>query len=156
MKVIRANYFETLRATAFRVFMIPTNNQYDIAVILLKDEIVPGDTIEIARLPEENAPCPNGKRLIVSGWGKDMTRYMIRPLDNLWAVSQECLNASSCPFLNDMDPKTNMLCIGDSENSLNSACMGDSGGIFYGNLRLFLVAIMFSYNLFLQMSPILK
>ena len=96
----------------------------------MKDEIVLGDTIEIARLPEENAPCPNGKRLVVSGWGKDMTRYMIRSQDNLWAVSQECLNASSCPYLNDMSPKTNMLCIGDSENSLNSACMGDSGGIF--------------------------
>ena len=97
-----------------------------------------GDTIEIARLPEENAPCPNGKRLVVSGWGKDMTRYMIRSRDNLWAVSQECLNASSCPNLNDMNPKTNMLCVGDSENLLNSACHGDSGGMHfdYHNLKL--------------------
>ena len=107
------------------------NPQYDIAVIVLKEEIGPGDKIKIAHLPEENAPCPKGRKLVVSGWGNDMTRFMIRPLDNLWAVSQECLNASSCPNLNDMNHKTNMLCVGDSENLLNSACHGDSGGMHF-------------------------
>ena len=106
------------------------NNQYDIAVVLLKDEIVLGDTIEIARLPEENAPCPKGRKLVVSGWGRDVSQGLIRSRDKLWAVSQECINASSCPLMNETNPKTNMLCIGDPENLLNSACYGDSGGIF--------------------------
>ena len=65
------------------------NWQYDIAIIVLKDEIVPGDKIKIARLPKENEPCPKGKRLVVSGWGRDMARFGIRSQDKLWAVSQD-------------------------------------------------------------------
>ena len=106
------------------------NPQYDIAVIVLKEEIGPGDKIKIARLPEENAPCPKGRKLVVSGWGNDASRGLIRSRDKLWAVSQECINASNCPLMNDTKPKTNMVCIGDPENLLNSACYGDSGGIF--------------------------
>ena len=118
----------------------PTNevvdDGYDIAVIVLKDEIVPGDKIKVAHLPEENAPpCPNGRKLVVSGWGMDASRLFIRSRDNLWAVSQECINASSCPAMNDTISKTNMICIGDPENLLNSPCNADSGGMFYHNLN---------------------
>ena len=107
------------------------NWQYDIAIIVLKDEIVPGDKIKIARLPKQNVPCPKGERLVVSGWGRDMARFGIRSQDKLWALSQDCLDDSSCPALDDMVPKSNMICIGDQENLLNSACNGDSGGMFY-------------------------
>ena len=106
------------------------NPQYDIAVIVLKEEIGPGDKIKIAHLPEENAPCPKGRKLVVSGWGNDASRDLIRSRDKLWAVSQECINASSCPLMNETNPKTNMICIGDPEDLLNSASYGDSGGIF--------------------------
>ena len=107
------------------------NWQYDVAIIVLKDEIVPGDKIKIAHLPKQNAPCPKGERLVVSGWGRDMARFGIRSQDKLWALSQDCLDDSSCPALDDMVPKSNMICIGDQENLLNSACYGDSGGTFY-------------------------
>ena len=105
---------------------------YDIAIIVLKDEIVFGKKIKIARLPDEDAPCPKGRKLVASGWGLDMSRFSIRSLDKLWAVSKECLEASSCPIMNqDSDLKTTMLCVGDPNNLLNSACNGDSGGMFY-------------------------
>ena len=90
---------------------------------------MPSETIKIANLPKVNEPCPKGRFLVVSGWGSDATRPF-RPNDNLWAVSQKCMNDSSCPRLNDMNPKTNLLCVGDLQNKLNSACYGDSGGIF--------------------------
>ena len=104
---------------------------YDVAIIVLKDEIVFGKKIKIARLPDENAPCPKGRTLVVSGWGLDMSRFLIRSLDKLWAVSKECLEASSCPIMDeDGDFKTTMHCVGDPKNLLNSACSGDSGGMF--------------------------
>ena len=113
------------------------NLAYDIAVIVLKDEIVPGRKIKIARLPDENVPCPKGKRLVVSGWGGDVSRYLVRSEDSLWAVSQECLDASSCPILNTLSPKTTMFCVGDPNNLLNSACGGDSGGMFLSGSQIF-------------------
>ena len=104
--------------------------QYDIAVIVLKNQIVPGQNIKAARLPDEDAPCPKGRRLVLSGWGTDVSRFLIRSQDSLWAVSQECLNASSCPLMNDLNFTTNTLCVGDPENLLNGGCGGDSGGTF--------------------------
>ena len=92
---------------------------------------MPGKKIEIASLPDENARCPKGRRLVVSGWGLDMSRFSIRSLDKLWAVSQECLDASSCPILDERpEMKNTMRCIGDQNNLLNSPCGGDSGGMF--------------------------
>ena len=103
------------------------NPAYDIAVIVLKETLVLGPNIQPANLPEIDKPCPSGRNLILSGWGRDATRPYRSP-SNLWAVVQECLNLSSCPRVNNMYPKTNFLCIGDSGNSLNMGCSGDSGG----------------------------
>ena len=104
---------------------------YDIAMIVLKDEILPGKKIKIARLPDEDAPCPKGRRLVVSGWGVDVSRFLIRPLDSLWAVSLECLDPSICRRTAvESDYKYTMLCVGDPNNLLNDACSGDSGGRF--------------------------
>ena len=94
-----------------------------------------GDKIKVASLPEPNESCPTGKHLVVSGWGQDVTRPL-RSLDKLWAVGLKCLDPSSCPRLNDMNPKTNMICAGDPERLLSSACYGDSGGMLYHNLKL--------------------
>ena len=94
-----------------------------------------GDKIKVASLPEPNESCPTGKNLVVSGWGQDVTRPL-RSLDKLWAVGLKCLDPSSCPRLNDMNPKTNMICAGDPERLLSSACYGDSGGMLYHNLKL--------------------
>ena len=103
------------------------DDAYDIAVIVLKETLVLGPNIQLANLPKIDEPCPSGRNLILSGWGEDIMRPY-RSQSNLWAVVQECLNMSSCPRVIDMHPETNFLCIGDSENSLNSACYGDSGG----------------------------
>ena len=105
---------------------------YDIAIIVLKDEILPGKKIKIAHLPDENAPCPKGRRLVVSGWGVDVSRFLIRPLDSLWAVNLECLDPSICRRTAvESDYKYTMLCVGDPNNLLNDACSGDSGGRFF-------------------------
>ena len=115
------------------------NPAYDIAVIVLEEEVATSATIEIAHLPSEDAPCPAGRSLIISGWGKDKMRPF-RSLEKLWAVSQECLDLSSCPRLTagpGVNPKTNMICVGDSENPLNSGCVGDSGGNLNPNLRVY-------------------
>ena len=103
------------------------DDAYDIAVIVLKETLVLGPNIQLANLPKIDEPCPSGRNLILSGWGEDIMRPY-RSQSNLWAVVQECLNMSSCPRVIDMHPKANLLCIGDAENSLNSACYGDSGG----------------------------
>ena len=115
------------------------NPAYDIAVIVLKEEVTTSATIEIAHLPSANAPCPTGRSLITSGWGKDKMRPL-RSLEKLWAVSQECLDLSNCPRLDagpGVNPKTNMICVGDSENPLNSGCVGDSGGNLNHKLKVY-------------------
>ena len=117
---------------------------YDIGVIVLKDKVVLGDKIKVASLSEENESCPTGKHLVVSGWGQDVTRPL-RSLDKLWAVGVKCLDPSSCPRLNDMNPKTNMICAGDPERLLSSACYGDSGGMLYHNLK-FVVPVTYFNN----------
>ena len=110
---------------------------YDIALIVFNTKVVLGPKIQIAQLPIADSVCPKGKNLIASGWGRDFTRQL-RPRNNLWAVMQECFNASSCPelyntdipdqYLDQYKPITNLLCAGDSENKLNSQCFYDSGG----------------------------
>lgn len=102
-----------------------------------------GDKIKVASLPEEDEPCPTGKHLVVSGWGQDVTRPL-RSLEKLWAVGLKCLDPSSCPRLNDMNPKTNMICAGDPERLLSSACYGDSGGMLYHNLKLLVPVTCFN------------
>ena len=104
-----------------------------------------GDKIKVASLPEANESCPIGKHLIVSGWGQDVTRPF-RFLEKLWAVGLQCLDPSSCPRLNDMNPKTNMICAGDPESLLSSACFGDSGGMLYHDPKLLLLVIYFNIS----------
>ena len=97
---------------------------FDIAILVLEEEIVPNEYVDIVNLPEADAACPKGKKLIVSGWGLDghnRTKH-----NQLWAVYQECLPLDRCAISEEQ--KGQMLCVGDSEQPRNSACMGDSGG----------------------------
>ena len=85
---------------------------------------MPNEYVDIVNLPEADAACPKGKKLIVSGWGLDghnRTKH-----NQLWAVYQECLPLDRCAISEEQ--KGQMLCVGDSEQPRNSACMGDSGG----------------------------
>ena len=90
--------------------------------------MITNNNIQIANLPEEDAPCPPKKSLILSGWGRDVYN-LSRSLDKLWAVKQQCLNVTEECTLFEGDPSL-VLCMGDKEQTLNSGCNGDSGGIF--------------------------
>ena len=48
----------------------------------------------------------------------------------------EVLRSIQLSKIEDMNPKTNMICAGDPERLLSSACYGDSGGMLYHNLKL--------------------
>ena len=104
---------------------------FDIAILVLEEEIVPNEYVKIVNLPEPDAPCPKGMKLIVSGWGFDghktnwTTETEVKH-NRLWAVYQECLSLDRCATSEEQ--KGQLLCVGDSENPRNSACMGDSGG----------------------------
>ena len=93
--------------------------------MVLQEKVILSNNIQLANLPNNNAPCPSGKSLILSGWGRDVSRPY-RSRRYLWAVKQECLNITECPKY--VGKEDLMLCVGDPENSLNSGCMGDSGG----------------------------
>ena len=103
-----------------------SHNGYDLAFIVLKEKAIPSSSIQIANLPERDAPCPLGKSLVLSGWGHDRTRPY-RSQRYLWAVKQQCLNNAKCPFHARFEGA--MICVGDEDDSRNSACNGDSGGI---------------------------
>ena len=133
----------------------PQNIYYDIAVIVLDKEVVPNNKIKIASLPAENAACPTGKNMMISGWGIDplrpshsMTGSPIRP--NLWAVMQECLSPSKCPLLSNTNKvtKRNTICVGDAESPSNNACIGDSGGKIHSNICCLGNMIFFKFALY--------
>ena len=88
--------------------------------------MIPNNYIQIANLPEEDAPCPPNKDLILSGWGRDVYN-LTRSLDKLWAVKQQCFNVTKECTIYTGDPDL-VLCVGDKEQTLNSGCNGDSGG----------------------------
>ena len=107
--------------------------RYDVAVIILKEDVELSKTIQIAHLPEENAACPDGRNMIFSGWGLDITRpFLDRTMNgSLWAVMLECLDNKKCTILDDVPDKENMMCVGDSENPLNNLCVEDTGGKYF-------------------------
>ena len=81
---------------------------------------------------------------MISGWGWDLMRPF-RSLDNLYAVTRECLDASNCPRLKDMNPKNNLLCVGDTEIPLNSECKGDSGGTLHHDFKYYITNVLYIY-----------
>ena len=99
---------------------------YDFALVVLKEEIKTSNNIKAVKLPNENAACPDGLSLELTGWGMDLVRPKRNPVTSLWSVMQKCVNVSECTIYT--GPTENGLCIGDPEMPLNSGCRGDSGG----------------------------
>ena len=93
--------------------------------MVLKEKAIFSSSIQITNLPERDAGCPSGKSLVSSGWGFDRTRPY-RSHRYLWAVKQQCLSNDKCPDHARFEGA--MICVGDDEDSRNSACNGDSGG----------------------------
>lgn len=106
-------------------FNYDNGNQYDLKLLVLKENAQLNDKVVIAKLPEDDDSCNHGKELVVSGWGVDWLNE-IKAHNYLWAVKQECLETEECEHIRG-DPKV-QLCIGDKEDDTNSACKGDSGG----------------------------
>ena len=94
------------------------------------------ENIKIANLPSPDASCQTlGNNLVVSGWGKSIIwkndpygvpDYFFRQNRFLWAVKQQCLDATQCE--NYEGDQADALCVGDLSESRNSAYRGDSGG----------------------------
>ena len=99
---------------------------YDLALVKLRDPVKETEQVKVAKLPNENAGCPQGKTMMVAGWGLDVYNFT-RPLNDLHAVEQECVPHNvGCPiFKGDVDY---IMCAGDKNNMFNLPNKGDSGG----------------------------
>ena len=108
---------------------------HDFAILVLETDVVmDGKKVEIAKLPEEDIDCPEGKDLIASGWGRTWKEDSPNPTHSdtfhlplvLKALRLDCADpATRCPKY----PKeANILCLGHPTILSNSACFQDSGG----------------------------
>ena len=91
-----------------------------------------GKKVEIAKLPDEDIECPEGKDLIVSGWGRTWKEDLPDPVPSsylplvLKAIRLDCADpAIRCPT---WPKEANILCLGHPTILSNSACFEDSGG----------------------------
>ena len=109
----------------------------DLAVLVLehkiKDQLSPVtevNYVQIVSLPDPDVPCPKGKYLVASGWGKDKYNTA-RKTTQLWTVFQECVPNEKCNIISSTSspPVPYYLCASDTAQPLNSVCSGDSGGI---------------------------
>ena len=106
------------------------------AILVLKTPAILTENVKIAYLPSPDASCQTlGKSLVVSGWGASIIwkndpygvpDYFFRKNRFLWAVKQQCLDATQCE--NYEGDQADALCVGDLSESRNSAFKGDSGG----------------------------
>ena len=82
-----------------------------------------------ARLPhpDEDEDCTSfGEVMDTSGWGQ---AGIGQPRPNeLWTVKQQCLAPTDCTRSGFNE--SIMICVGDKDTPENSACVGDSGGIY--------------------------
>ena len=103
----------------------------DFAIVVLNRTVEFDEKISAIQLPNENLSCPQGEKMVVSGWGLTwpekfatetsmLSRYLME-------VNQKCLDAENhCAYMRDY--KDDIICAGNLKSSNNSACMGDSGG----------------------------
>ena len=111
-------------------------------------KVILNPNVQIAHLPEPNAPCPNGMSLVASGWGTypvwgnsvpffDYGSIKLAELEHkfLWSVKQKCVDVENCnKHIKDLDPNTTlysdsiMCVVGPSSGGINGPFYGDSGG----------------------------
>uniref|UniRef100_A0A3B4TUR0 Zgc:154142 n=1 Tax=Seriola dumerili TaxID=41447 RepID=A0A3B4TUR0_SERDU len=119
------------RHEGFKYPTVPTV-EFDIALVRLDGEVIPGDEIAYACLPSEEEVLTKGKMCYATGWGDETG-------DSLNAKVAEALNQVALPVVpydtcKRMDywwfqVKTSMICCGYTlPDELKSVCQGDSGG----------------------------
>ena len=102
--------------------------------------------MQIAQLPEPDAPCPNGMNLVASGWGTypewgnivpslDHSSVQLVKLEHkfLWAVKQKCVDMENCNkhlTVNNrkINPESVICVVGPGSGGINGPYFGDSGG----------------------------
>lgn len=113
----------------------------------LDEQVTLNPNVQIAHLPEPDAPCPNGMNLVVSGWGTYPAWNNSDPLLDygpnmlgvqshqfLWAVKQQCVDKEDCKKhykFGDvtLDIPDSILCVvGPRTGGINGPYLGDSGG----------------------------
>ena len=108
-------------------------------------KVIFNPNVQIAHLPEPDAPCPNGMNLVASGWGTyplwgnsvpffEYGSIKLGELEHkfLWAVKQKCVDIENCNKHNDPNMTVNpdkIMCVaGPSSGGINGPFYGDSGG----------------------------
>ena len=108
---------------------VPDCPTCDFALAVLEEDVQTDEYIQIVNLPNPDEQCPQGKEMVVCGWGNDVYNKT-RSRDKLWCVAQECVELSECQAgISGFGlEKENVICVTDREERKNSACDGDSGG----------------------------
>ena len=98
-------------------------------------------------LPNKNADCPSGKKMLFTGWGKD--RYNNQGVLNIQEQpSTKYLNGIHLKCKEDKKNSPSIF-VEDSPNRRNTLCFGDSGGMFYSNHN-FLIKLFTNNTTFLD------
>ena len=118
----------------------------DIALYVLDRKVSLTQSVQIAHLPELDAPCPDGMNLVVSGWGTYAAWGDFVPELNgskvlgtqshkfLWAVKQKCVDKEQCnkqykKIDQTLEFPDSLLCVvGPGTGGINGPFYGDSGG----------------------------
>ena len=94
----------------------------------MEEDAILSKVVQVAALPQYDENCPLGNVLTLSGWGVDAFSESHHVL---WAVKQEWLNITECPFYQFVPQDCPILCVGDKNDPRNSGYWGDSGGRLY-------------------------
>ena len=89
------------------------------------------------KLPEENVSCPQGKPIMVSGWGRTWVRNKRASYKSRFLMTTElsCLDHDHCKVLNKFKKfgaiyENNTICTGNLQHNNTGTWKGDSGGSY--------------------------
>ena len=107
-------------------------SSFDLAMLVLEEEIVLNKKVDIISLPLIHESCEN-LPVNVTGWGIYEPWGYQHSSSKLRNVEISCLSDSICnvyEYSNAFNPRT-MICGGSLKYPRKGSCMGDSGGIIY-------------------------
>jgi len=122
---IEDQWIEIENAVAHKDWTGRLEDGFDVALLFLEEDAILSKVVQVAALPQYDENCPLGNVLTLSGWGVDAFSESHHVL---WAVKQEWLNITECPFYQFVPQDGPILCVGDKNDPRNSGYWGDSGG----------------------------